>query len=128
MLRDLGSAGSTRQDEIDPNDSVFLVLLWFDRDDRKHFEVGSVFLGKGEAAAAAERYAKEGSRVLGHEFDYATVLEMQTGQLAPKGERHGEPYRRVSEEPMTLDDEKAAMQIEINRLRALLGQTQTTQV
>lgn len=130
MLRDLhaGTGSPRRVAEVDPNDSVFLVLLWFDQGERKHYEVTSLFLGLGEAQAAAERYGREGSRTLGHTFDYATVLEIQTGQLAPKMERHGNPYPRVSEEPPNPQDEKAALLLEINKLRAQLGQSQTTQI
>lgn len=132
MLRDLGRTDviPSRQGEIDPADSVFVVLLWFDKDERKHFEIGSIFLGRGEAQASAERYATEGSAVLGHEFDYATVVEIQTGQRAPKMQRHGDPYKRISQapEPEDEDTQVRALQNEVNRLRALLGERQTTQV
>lgn len=128
MLRDLGKAGAVRQGEIDPNDSVFLVLLWFERDERTHYEVGYCALGLGEAQAAAERFAREGSAIHGHEFNFATVVEYQTGQLAPKGERHGQPYVRESVQPPSEADEIARMRLEINQLRARLGQSQETQV
>lgn len=129
MLRDLermreDGTPSTRKAENDPSDSVFVVLLAEVVNDARSWQVGSIFLTLGEAQGAANRYAAEGHRAH-HGWDYAAVMEYQTGQLAPKSERHGEEYRPPAPERVEQADLIEDMRLEINRLKAQLGQ-QTT--
>lgn len=129
MLRDLGQQREDgtphlRKAENDPSDSVFVVLLAEEVGGVRSWNVGSIFCTLGEAQGAANRYAEEGHR--GHHgWNFAVVMEYQTGQLAPKSERHGDEYRPPAPEKVEAADLIEDMRLEITRLKAQLGK-QTT--
>lgn len=133
MLRDLGrkredGTNFPRTGDCDPTDSVFLVLLWDEENDHPVPYVASAWLSLGEAQGAAHRYVNEGHKAH-HGWLYATVMEYQTGQLAPKSERHGDPYfppKPAAEE--TVDDRISALELELVRLKAAQGQKVTSAV
>lgn len=125
MLRDLGTKREDgtphlRLGENDPSDSMFIVLLAEVVGDARSWQVGSVWCTLGEAQGAARRYAEEGHRAH-HGWDYAMVMEYQTGQLAPKGERHGDEFRPPKPEVVTLADRLAELELENQKLKAQLG-------
>ena len=129
MLRHLGHPpehGLVRQGECDPNDSVFVVLLAEDVGQLRSWNVGSVWLTLGGAQGAVNRYRTEG-HAAHPAWKYAIVMEYQTGQLAPSGERHGDEVSYVPENPppATDDGRIAELELELNKLRAQLGQQQT---
>lgn len=129
MLRDLGT---TRRAENEPTDSVFVVLLVEELPTGagnaiKSYNVGSVWLTQGEAIGAARRYQNEGHRAH-HGWQSILVMEYQTGQLAPKGERHGEElqFQPVGAIGPTDADRIAELELEIAKLRAKHGQSELT--
>lgn len=131
MLRELGRSRDDgtphpRKAENDPADSVFVVLLADEIGGARTWNVGSVWLTLGEAQGAANRYQVEGHRAH-HGWQFISVMEYQTGQLAPKAERHGEelPFRPQGAIGPTSDDKIAELEMEITRLRAASGQSQT---
>lgn len=131
MLRDLGTLRNDgtpylRKAENDPSDSVFLVLLAEIVGEARSWQVGSAWLTLGEAQGAANRYAIEGHRAH-HGWDYAVVMEYQTGQLAPQAQRHGDEYRPPAPVVVAQADHVAALELEVQRLRAQLGQVITAQ-
>ncbi len=129
MLCDLGlnredGTPFLRKAENDPTDSIFIVLLAEEVNDARNWNVGSIWCTLGEAQGAARRYAEEGHRAH-HGWNFAVVMEYQTGQLAPKSERHGDEFRPPKPEKVELADRLAELELENNRLRAQLGK-QTT--
>ncbi len=130
MLRDLertaadGPPTPMRKGEIDPADSVFVVLLHEDRGDHACLQVGAVCLSLGEAQGMANRFATEGHKAH-HGWQYAIVQEYETGQPSPRSARHGGEYYRpkpVVVDPQTRMEE---LELELQKLRAQMGQ-QTT--
>lgn len=130
MLRDLNQRREDgtphlRKAENDPSDSVFVVLLAEEVGSGvRSWNIGSIFCTLGEAQGAANRYAMEGHRAH-HGWNYAVVMEYQTGQLAPKGERHGDEYRPPAPEKVADADRIAELELEIQRLKAAQGQSFT---
>lgn len=134
MLRDLGQLREdqtphARQAENDPTDSVFVVLLAEEVGDGvRSWNIGSIFCTLGEAQGAVRRYAEEGHRAH-HGWNFAVIQEYQTGQLAPKSERHGAEHRPPAPAVVAAADASAAkiaeLELEVQRLKAAQGQ-QTT--
>ena len=129
MLRDLGK---TRQNDIEPTDSIFLVLFAEEvpgpsGNTVTSWQPGSAWLSLGEAQGAGNRYSAEGHKAH-HGWTYCRVFEMQTGQLAPKVEAHGEPIYPVSrnaDAPLTEADEEAALELRLAQLKAKRGVSQS---
>ena len=129
MLRDLGQmrgdgTPSTRAGESDPSDSIFLVEFCEEIDGRKSWLTGSAWLTVGEAQGAANRYVAEGHKAH-HGWTALRVMEYQTGQLAPKSERHGDEY--YPPRPAVIDEaeEEASLELRLTQLRAKRGQSQS---
>lgn len=138
MLRELGQlreGGGTfpRKAEIDPEDSVFVVFILPNPEDaetRPH--LASIWLGLGEASAAAERVAREGHPYFPRGFEATEVKEVAVGRLLPDMQRHGSiwPAAPPVDAP-TMENETARrmdeMEREIARLRMQLGTSTLSQ-
>lgn len=82
-----------RKGEADPEDSVFIVYLFPERDAEDITpHVGSIWLTLSEAKVAAERYVVEGHPAFeaGH-ISAITIVEYETQKLRPMSQRHGSP-------------------------------------
>jgi len=129
MLRQLGSTNergdpSLRKADVDPFDSIFVVEI-FGRgptqaaDDEASMPViHSIWCNLSEARVAAER-------ALTQDWPFTAlrsrVMEYQTNVFRPHMERHGSDYQL----PVVVSTEvekMAQLTLEINRLRAQLGQ------
>lgn len=132
MLRELGQLREgggvfPRKAEIDPEDSVFVVNILPDPDDQDTRPyLASIWLGLGEASAAAERVAREGHPHFPRGFEATEVKEIAVGRLLPDVQRHGSiwPAAPPASVP-TMEDETARrmaeMEREIARLRMQVG-------
>lgn len=83
-------SGRPRKGEIDPEDSVFTVVIFpldVEGVESRPY-LASIWLGLGEAKAAAERYSTQGHPHFDKGFQCVKVLEMATGRLLPDGDTH----------------------------------------
>ena len=134
MLRHLNSTNergdrSRRTGDVDPFDSIFVVEVFGrvngdDSVDESMPLIHSIWCNVSEARVAAERALTQDWPVVPR---LARVMEYATNVFQPSVERHAE-QRPNDPPPDTKEEEIKRLQIEINRLRAGLGQAQASGV
>jgi hypothetical protein len=117
-----------RKGEADPDDSVFVVYVFPERDAPDITpHVGSIWLSLSEAKVAAERYVVEGHPAFeSGNISAITIVEYETQKLKPMSQRHGSPLVPPRKpEPVNLNEtDRERMQrleIEMAELRIKMG-------